>query len=287
MTRFRCGGATWQGEHVLGQRIAVGRTSVVFEYGDDAVAKVLNVGVPDHWAEVEAGFTTAVRRLGVPAPEVLDVTVITGRPAVIFERVVGPSMWQQMLTSPGDTDVLVDQFASIQKLIHRAGVPDGLPNAVDRVCGKIESAPGVSESDRIAACELMRSFPEGAALLHGDLHPGNVLVGPDGLVVIDWFDAVVGHPVADVARTCLLLRSTGATDLRHLPGAEPGQLDRILQRYQDRMSDVLEPVGDAFEDWQAVIAASRLAEGTDSNTAGLLERWHAVRHRSTDDDAAQ
>ena len=42
-------------------------------------------------------------------------------------------------------------------------------------------------------------------MLHGDLHPANVLLSPDGPVVIDWTNAVQGPPGADVALSWLLM----------------------------------------------------------------------------------
>ena len=40
---------------------------------------------------------------------------------------------------------------------------------------------------------------EGAALLHRDLHPANVIRSPTGSVVIDWTNAAAGDPAVDVA----------------------------------------------------------------------------------------
>ena len=87
---------------VLGELIAVGRTSEVHRCGPGLVAKVLRPGVPAGWAEVEASFTESVRALGVVAPEVTEVTTIEGRPAIVFIHVDGPSMWTRMQGYPGD-----------------------------------------------------------------------------------------------------------------------------------------------------------------------------------------
>jgi hypothetical protein len=64
------------------------------------------------------------------------------------------------------------------------------------------SIPGLSEvlddlPERlraVAGCGL----PD--TLIHGDLHTGNVRAGEDGLVIVDWADAGVGHPAFDVIR---------------------------------------------------------------------------------------
>jgi aminoglycoside phosphotransferase (APT) family kinase protein len=53
---------------------------------------------------------------------------------------------------------------------------------------------------------LAGALPDGNSLLHGDFHPGNVLLSSRGPVVIDWPNATAGDATADFARTDLLLR---------------------------------------------------------------------------------
>lgn len=54
---------------------------------------------------------------------------------------------------------------------------------------------------------------DGATLVHYDLHPENVMLGPDGPVLIDWTNARAGDPDADVALTWLILETSAG-----LPG---------------------------------------------------------------------
>ena len=271
---------------VLGSLIAVGRTSEVYRYGNDAVAKVLGPRVPDHWAAAEASLTESVCTLGIPAPEVLEVTVIDGRPTIIFELIDGPTMWQLMSQEPAALPSLVHQFAEIQRSIHRSGVPDLLPGNVDRMCSKIAVVDAVSDADRRVAIDVARGLPRGAAMLHGDPHPGNILVGPNGLVVIDWFDASVGHPAADVVRSGLLIGPHTLTDRRHLPGAMDADLAAMEAAYLDEMSDVLVEAADRLDEWHAVTALSRIAEGTDDDVGALVSRWAEHRARFASDETA-
>jgi serine/threonine protein kinase len=49
---------------------------------------------------------------------------------------------------------------------------------------------------------------EGGRLVHFDLHPDNVLMGPNGPVLIDWTNARGGDPDADVALTWLIAETS-------------------------------------------------------------------------------
>ncbi|MFK8026411.1 MAG: phosphotransferase family protein [Ilumatobacter sp.] len=253
---------------MTGEVLAVGRTSTVLDIGGGRVAKVLAAGVPDHWADVEATFTDEVRRSGAIAPAVYDVTTVDGRPAVVFEHIVGPSLWQVMLEQPDRTAELVELLVDVQDRIHRVGPCALVPALRDRLRAKVAEVDDVGDSDRAEASRLLDEQPAGSALLHGDLHPGNVLLGGDGPVVIDWFDATIGHPDADRARTALLLEPVGATDLRHLPGVTAALVAAISDRYR-RLASPPEP-GEA---WSQLMALARLAERTDVDPSGLAARW--------------
>lgn len=54
---------------------------------------------------------------------------------------------------------------------------------------------------------------DGARLVHRDLHPENVLLGPAGPVLIDWTNAGPGDPAMDAALTWLILATSAG-----LPG---------------------------------------------------------------------
>jgi aminoglycoside phosphotransferase (APT) family kinase protein len=57
--------------------------------------------------------------------------------------------------------------------------------------------------------ERVHAIPfDGARLVHFDLHPDNVLLGPDGPVLIDWTNARGGDPDADVALTWLIAETS-------------------------------------------------------------------------------
>ena len=77
----------------VGQRVAVGRTSTVYEFGPDSVVKVARPGVPAHWAAIEAEIAAAVHGRGLPTPAVRGLELVGGRESIVFERIRGPSMW--------------------------------------------------------------------------------------------------------------------------------------------------------------------------------------------------
>ncbi len=244
--------------------------------------KVLRPDVPPHWAEREADLTRAVRRRGVRAPEVRAVSQVDGRAAIEFERIDGPSLWDLLVEDPSRVGELMPEFVALHRQIMAAGLPEHLPDLMARLCGKIEEAPTLSPTERAEAVEMAQSLSRGAALLHGDYHPGNVLMSQDGPVVIDWFDAVVGHPVADIVRSSLLVRpSTGSSEIKHLPGADVELLRCFHENYVSAFEPELVRCGPSLRTWEAVLAAARLVERAEDTEANLLRLWHNYRDDSS------
>lgn len=258
----------------VGPLIAVGRTSDVYEFGRGSVIKVPRPHVPSHWADMEARFTAAVHEVGAPAPEVREVIQVEGRDAIVFERVRGQSMWELMVAAPEEGAMLGRELAGVHKQILSAGLPHEVVGLVERMSRKVADVEQLTSTERDEATQALQHMPRGAALLHGDLHPGNVLLSDGGPVVIDWFDAAIGHPAADVVRSSLLLRPFGSDDDRpHLPGAAPGLLLGAHDAYVGAMSDILGPPTERLKQLEAIVAASRLVENAEADESALLALW--------------
>jgi aminoglycoside phosphotransferase (APT) family kinase protein len=83
----------------------------------------------------------------------------------------------------------------------------GLPSQREELSRQIRGPAALSDAQKAGALAALERLPDGDAVCHNDLHLNNVVVTPSrGPVVIDWILAAQGHPLSDVARTCLLLR---------------------------------------------------------------------------------
>ncbi len=258
----------------LGQQLARGGTSDVYAYGDELVVKVPQEHVPAHWPAMEAAFTEAVYLHGLPAPRVHGLIEIDGRESILFERLVGPSMWDVMVDRPGDRVALTQQLTQIHRSILSAGIPEGLPDWVGRMESKIEVASQLDDAERTIARDMARKLPRGAALLHGDLHPMNVIMSSSGPRVIDWFDSSIGHPVSDVLRSSWLMRPPeAAAGHAHLPGSTTENARHLQRNYLAEFEDDLAHVESLRPDWEVVIAVGRLSENLEGEEKELLEMW--------------
>jgi aminoglycoside phosphotransferase (APT) family kinase protein len=256
---------------VLGEVVARGSRSLVHAYGRGAVAKVPKPATPSSWIESEAEYVEAVRAVGAPAPSLLGIEQIGGRPASVWERVEGPSMWQQVVDRPARSAELGRRLAEVQLALFELVPPVTLPDQRDRLISKFRWSAANVDPSFAAALELLPERTATPRLCHGDLHPSNVLMSPGGLVIVDWFDASRGDRVGDIARSSLTLLGEGATTPSHLPGADRQTLAVLTGAYLARLQEALDIPPELLSRWQAVNAVARLAEGL--SPGPLLEVW--------------
>ena len=253
----------------LGEVVARGSRSALHAYGRGAVVKVPapDDWMPEDWIEREAGYADAARAAGAPAARLLGLETIDGRPASVWERIDGPTLWERVIDRPERSTEAGRHLAELQLALFELAAPAALPSQLDRLISKIRAAAGV-DPGLARAIDLIPERSGRPRLCHGDLHPSNVILSREGPVIVDWYDASRGDAVADVARTCLTLLGDGA---RHLPGWDGTMLESLTDAYLERLWEPLGLDDERLRIWRGVNAVARMAEGLASRA--LLEAW--------------
>jgi aminoglycoside phosphotransferase (APT) family kinase protein len=264
---------------LLGDLVARGTRSWIHAYGRGAVVKVPHPSTPTRWIHCEAEYTEAVRAAGAPVPRLLGIEQISGRAASVWERVEGTSMWQRVIDQPSLSAELGRLLADIQRALFDLVPPVTLPSQRDRLVSKIRRSAATVDASLARALDLLPARAGPPRLCHGDLHPSNVILGNHGPVIVDWFDASCGDPVADVARTSLTLLGDGTRPPRHLPGSDRRTLAVLTEEYLSRLAAPLEIAPELLARWQAVQAVARMAEGVPRGT--LFEVWRQFERTDT------
>jgi aminoglycoside phosphotransferase (APT) family kinase protein len=256
---------------VLGDLVARGTRSSVYAYGGGAVVKVPVPSTPEGWIQYEARYAEAARGAGAPAPRLLGLEQIDGRTASVWERAQGTSLWQLVVDRPDHSAELGRMLADVQRALFSLVPPVTLPRQRDRLVSKIRRTAATVDASLARALAFLPPPVSTPRLCHGDLHPSNVILGRDGPMIVDWFDASRGDPIADIARSSLTLLSDGANPPAHLPGSDPATLGVLTGAYLARLREYLEIDDDLLARWQAVSAVGRMAEGVAREA--LLEVW--------------
>jgi tRNA A-37 threonylcarbamoyl transferase component Bud32 len=185
----------------LGNPISSGRTSEIYDWDQEHVLKLFHDWVALENIENEARITGAVYETGLPVPEVGEVVCVNNRNGLILRRVTGKSMFRLGQSKPWNVIRYFRRSAELQVQIHSHSISAGLPSQRQILERNIRQAPGLPGHLRANALATLEGLPDGDRLCHGDFWAGNILMTPRGEVIIDWYRASRGNPLADLART--------------------------------------------------------------------------------------
>jgi Ser/Thr protein kinase RdoA (MazF antagonist) len=231
----------------IGCLLGVGKEAEVFAFGELAL-KLYKPDVPKTSSFREAAHLAVVERNGLPAPRVHAVNEYDGRWGVVMDRVQGVRLGDVMTSM--DRTPMLGKMARIHHQIHACS-GHGLTSMKARLAANIRRAGSLDDVSRERLMRQLHELPDGDRLCHGDFHPWNVI----GDVVVDWLDACMGDPLADVCRTYVLLRH-----------AAPELANDYVEAYASEAGTKAQHV---FA-WLPPVAAARLAEGVPDEETELL-----------------
>jgi aminoglycoside phosphotransferase (APT) family kinase protein len=143
---------------------AAGRDADVYAIDDQWVLRRYRNGYP---VGDEADFMRHVAKYDYPVPAVREVA----GPDMVIQRLNGPTLADAAIAGDLTGAELGEIHADLHRRLHAIPAPSGTP---------------------------------GRVVVHGDLHPLNVIATDDGPVVIDWRNAEEGTPEFDIAMTAII-----------------------------------------------------------------------------------
>lgn len=156
-----------------GPLLATGRDSDIFEYGPGLV---LRRSREAHSMANEARTMAFMREQGYPVPAVEEVS--DDGFDLVMERIDGVTMVEALGKAPWTVRRQGATLADLHRRLHEIEAPEFLQDA---------------------------PVGTGTKVIHLDLHPLNVMLGPKGPVVIDWPNARRGDPDVDVGLAWVLM----------------------------------------------------------------------------------
>jgi len=257
---------------MIGKFIAAGRTADIYEWETGHVLKLFHDWMTAEDIEYEFQMAQAVHSSGL-APLVKPMVKHDGRNGLIYERIEGSSMFEIFKSSIWKSYWLAQKMADMHFQLHQSRVQSALPDLKLKLERKLQNAGVLPSSLRERLMERLAELPGGDRICHGDFHPGNIMLnGGDGKV-IDWIDASRGNPLADVARTSVLLLGTA--------NSVPNPILKViviwfhsiyLKRYFSLRKDGVAE----YQLWLPVVAGARISEGITELEAWLLQQAEKI-----------
>ena len=250
-----------------GPKLADGRTAEVFAWGEDQVLKLYREGWPRRTAEFEHKQALASQQTGYRVPQVGEIVEIDGRAGIVYQRVEGETMLRGFQKNLLKFPSVVRQLADLHLEMHRCEA-SGLETIVQRLTDKIGRVELLDSETRDRILKHLHALPVDNKLLHGDFYPDNIMLTLNGPVIIDWIDATLGHPLADVARTTVL----GTFGIPPEDKVGRFMIGRMVSGYLRRYFRFSPFSRKELEAWLLPVATGRLEENIPHETEPLLGR---------------
>ncbi|WP_377890238.1 phosphotransferase family protein [Alkalihalobacillus sp. R86527] len=239
----------------VGSPIAEGNTANIY-LQDNHVIKVFKDHLPDTEALYEAEKQRHAYSCHLPVPNVIDVTKVDGKQAIIMEYIKGKTLGDLALGEVEKADHYMELSVDTQRSIHHIEAKS-LEPMNEKLKRQIEAASLLKKGQKRSLLEKLDRMEVDNSLCHGDFHLFNLILSDHGIAIIDWVDSSAGDPRADVYRTYLLYA-----------GFSMEWADRYIRLYCERSGFSKEEV---FA-WAPIIAGARLSEnGSEEEHERLME----------------
>lgn len=185
----------------LGNPIASGRTSEIYPWGQEHVLKLFHGWIRLESIENELRIARTIYESGLPVPEVSELKRVNGRVGLIYQRIYGESLYKAAQRRPWNIPRYFKRLAELHVEIHSHSVPGDFPSQRQILEKDIQQAAGIPNLLRSKVLAALQDLPDGNQLCHGDFWAGNIMMTPQGEMIIDWNRASRGNPLADLARS--------------------------------------------------------------------------------------
>jgi len=188
-----------EGKKILGK----GGNGTVYRLDDETIVKVYST---EHSLEVidrERAYAKAAFVAGIPTAIAFDTVKVGDCYGVIFEAMNSDTLGHAIANEPERRDEYIMKYAQLAKKLHTTTIDDGSVASLKDLLMKRAEDPMLlefckqEEVDTLKA--IVNSMKDCDTLVHGDLHPGNIMLNNGELMLIDMGELTRGVPIYDLA----------------------------------------------------------------------------------------
>lgn len=270
----------------MGSKISEGACAEVFEWGNNKkVIKLAKTKTDRHAMQTEYYNSQVAWNNGLSVPQPFKLVDIDGRQGIIFERIYGETLMERFVKqflSPSSTEDNVIGFnyedndtqitARILYEIHSKSIQN-MPSQRETIIYSINRVDYLTPSEKELVIAILNNIPIKQQLCHGDPNPNNIFIRDDKAVLIDWMNASIGNPEADLAEYIIMIR------FAILPTYIPDEIvdyfnsirEEIIKVFINEYTKLSDITAEEIDAWITPISARKLsADGITEDEKKLL-----------------
>lgn len=188
-----------EGKPVLGK----GGNGTVYRLDDETIVKVYR---PDHPIEAidrERAYAKAAFVAGIPSVIAYDMVKVGDSYGVVYEAMNSDTLGHAIANDPEHLDEYVVKYVALAKKLHSTPVEDNTVTTLkDFLMSRADGAfmhEYLKQREIDVLKDIIDSMADCKTLVHGDFHPGNIMLQDGELMLIDMGEVTRGVPIYDVA----------------------------------------------------------------------------------------
>ena len=256
------------------EKINEGADGIIYRVSDEVIAKTFK-DEPNYFDIVRRRLALKNALIcGVPAPFTFGYAEYEGKIVTLMELINAKPLLQ-ILASEEDCDGYIIRYAQFIRQLHEIRDEERLKHFMrnliaEEILSKADRCDRVlPEECRGRARKIIEAVDGPECLVHGDIHPNNIMVSGDEMMLIDFDSFSTGKAVYDLGtlyRALLCHENKGITDYNAFLKLSFDKCRRIWELF----------IAEYHKDEQKVIARRQVAQakliGTVIALAGFIKR---------------
>ena len=192
------------------QLLGAGANGRVFKLNDEQIVKVYNP-LTNPFEKIEREKEVAKKAFvkGVPTAISFDIVKVGEEYGMIYEMINAKTLGNVITEHPEKLEEYTLRMTRMLKNLHALSFDEGeLPDGRRslHIYADIAEKSGMYKPEVIERLHrFIDDIPDGNTFIHGDFHPGNIMLSGDEMLLIDMGDVSLGHPIIDLFASCQLM----------------------------------------------------------------------------------
>ena len=187
------------------KQIGQGATAKVYRLDRETIVKVFGPTISLDTIQRENERSRNAFISGIPTAIAYDIVRVGDGYGAIYELLDAQDLLTLMENDKKHLEAYVVKFAATMRKMHEIEVdPQCFPPAKQTSIAYLAGLKGICTQEELEKLRcLYDNIPDRNTFIHGDCHPGNVMVQNGEFMFIDLMTCGCGHPIFDLASMCI------------------------------------------------------------------------------------
>ena len=232
------------GKEIIGQ----GGNGTVYRLDDERIVKVYRSEHSLEYIEREQQYAKAAFVSGIPSVIAFDVVKAGDNYGVVFEAMNSDTLSHAISTEPEKRDEYIKSYVELAKTLHTTQIQgETVETLKSMLYDRLENdymKENLSAEEIDVLKSIVDSMRDADTLVHGDFHPGNIMLQNGELMLIDMGEVTRGVPIYDVAsvyRDLISAPKSNPDICRTSMGLEPDLAEEVGTKFISMYSGISDP----------------------------------------------